>query len=110
MTGRFRASAQCRTPRPDVREWFPTRSIRGGHSAGSAIHIGNALRSARAHSPAIEVQMFESAASSPICPDQAIQSRLLRSPARTHARAQFLEILNVLNWPEVVSSGSVPTA
>ena len=41
----------------------------------------------------------ESAASSPICPDQAIQSRLLRDSASIHTCAQELEILDVLNWP-----------
>lgn len=49
-----------------------------------------------------------SAPSSPICPDQAIRSRLLGDSATIHTRAQELEILNILNGPEVIPSGLDP--
>ena len=47
---------------------------------------------------------FESAASNPICPGQPIQSRLHRDSAHIHTCAQDPEVLNIVNWPDVISS------
>ena len=57
MAARFRASAQCRTPTPDARERFPRRWTCGRQSAGIAMRIGSALRSGKAHSPAVEIRV-----------------------------------------------------
>lgn len=46
----------------------------------------------------------ESAPSNPICPDQAIQSRLVRNFDSIPTRDQGLEILTVIDWPEVTSA------
>lgn len=47
----------------------------------------------------------ESAASGALRPDRTIRSRLIRDADCVRARAQDLEILDILDWPEVVSSG-----
>lgn len=99
MAVRFRANAQHWTPGLDAHERFPRRWIRGGQSAGIAIRIGSALRSAQATRPRARHGYAESSASIPIYPDQAIQSRLLWDSASIHTRAEELETLLILNWP-----------
>lgn len=88
-----------------VREGFPRRWMRGGHSAGISIRIGDAQRSARAQLPAPRTGCLESAAGSPTYTDQAIKSSLIRDSGTFHSRTQVLEIHNILNWREVMSSG-----
>ena len=43
-------------------------------------------------------------ASSPICPKETIRSRLIKESDSFRTRAHELEILIILNWPEVVLS------
>ena len=50
--------------------------------------------------------MLPTPASSPIRSNQTIQSRLIKDSDSFRSRAQELEILNILNWPEVMWSGT----
>ena len=49
--------------------------------------------------------MLPARASSPICPNETIQSMLIKDSDSFRTRVQELEILIILNWPEVMSSG-----
>ena len=80
----------ARAPTPGAFERFPRVRLRGDQSAGIAPRIGSAQRSAGAPSPAVSVGVPESAPSSPICPGQAIQSRLVRNSGSIPTRAQDL--------------------
>ena len=51
----FQTTGYCRDPTPGACERIPRGPIRNGQSAGTAMRIGSALRSTRAHLPAIAV-------------------------------------------------------
>ena len=48
--------------------------------------------------------MLPNRASSPIRSNETIRSRLIKDSDSFRSRAQELEILNILNWPEVMWS------
>ena len=56
------------------------------------------------HSPAVEVLGPSIRASDPVCPNETIRSRPIRGSGEIPIHAQELEILNILNWPEVMLS------
>ena len=49
--------------------------------------------------------MLPSRASSPICPNETIRSGLIQASGNPRTRHHEPEILNILNWPEVMLSG-----
>ena len=63
-----------------------------------------AWRSARAHSCAARILVLPSRASSPICPNETIRSGLIQASGNFRTRAHEPEILNILNWPEIMLS------
>ena len=103
-----------------VADWFRASALRGIPNAGwaravsesvvsrrpgvgIAIRIGNDLRLAKMHSPAVA---GHGAANPPpsVRSDQATRSRLIGDSASIHAGAHEREILNIPKLPEVRSS------
>ena len=95
--GVSQASSAGLPPTPSVRERFPRGWMRGVQSAGIAVRVSDALRSARAHSP--RSWCPEPAASRPTLPGPAIQSRPIRDPVASTPALESQKSL--LSFPKV---------
>ena len=83
-----------------VREPLPRGLSRGSRAAGITIRINHAWHSARAHSCAARILEPRARASSPICPNETIRSRLIKDFGRFRSGTQELRMPSIPNWPE----------